>query len=91
MLGNRNAVANLAVRDIDRARDFYTGTLGLKEVCSAPQTANPRSWRVCDRLSMRFQRVVTLAPTPRRGAVDVNLYWVTKDEWAASVSGRRPS
>jgi catechol 2,3-dioxygenase-like lactoylglutathione lyase family enzyme len=32
MLGNRNAVANLAVRDLDRARDFYTGTLGLREV-----------------------------------------------------------
>ena len=32
MLGNRNAVANLAVSDLDRARDFYTGTLGLKEV-----------------------------------------------------------
>ena len=32
MLGTRNAVANLAVRDIDRARGFYTGTLGLKEV-----------------------------------------------------------
>ena len=32
MLGTRNAVANLAVSDLDRARDFYTGTLGLKEV-----------------------------------------------------------
>ena len=32
MLGKRNAVANLAVSDIDRARDFYTGTLGLEEV-----------------------------------------------------------
>ncbi len=32
MLGTRNAVANLAVSDIDRARDFYTGTLGLKQV-----------------------------------------------------------
>jgi catechol 2,3-dioxygenase-like lactoylglutathione lyase family enzyme len=32
MLGNRNAVANLAVSDLDRARDFYTGTLGLIEV-----------------------------------------------------------
>lgn len=32
MLGTRNAVANLAVKDIDRARGFYTGTLGLKEV-----------------------------------------------------------
>jgi catechol 2,3-dioxygenase-like lactoylglutathione lyase family enzyme len=32
MLGTRNAVANLAVSDLDRARDFYTGTLGLIEV-----------------------------------------------------------
>lgn len=34
MLGNRNAVANLAVKDIDRARRFYTDTLGLKQVDS---------------------------------------------------------
>jgi catechol 2,3-dioxygenase-like lactoylglutathione lyase family enzyme len=32
MLGTRNAVANLAVRDLDRARKFYTGTLGLEQV-----------------------------------------------------------
>jgi catechol 2,3-dioxygenase-like lactoylglutathione lyase family enzyme len=32
MLGTRNAVANLAVSDLDRARDFYTGTLGLRQV-----------------------------------------------------------
>ena len=32
MLGTRNAVANLAVSDLDRARDFYTGTLGLEQV-----------------------------------------------------------
>ena len=32
MLGKRNAVANLAVKDLDRARDFYTDTLGLEEV-----------------------------------------------------------
>ncbi|MEA3011964.1 MAG: hypothetical protein QOD42_509 [Sphingomonadales bacterium] len=32
MLGTRNAVANLAVKDLDRARDFYTGTLGLEQV-----------------------------------------------------------
>jgi catechol 2,3-dioxygenase-like lactoylglutathione lyase family enzyme len=32
MLGKRNAVANLAVRDLDRARKFYTETLGLDEV-----------------------------------------------------------
>lgn len=32
MLGKNNAVANLAVRDLDRSRAFFTRTLGLKEV-----------------------------------------------------------
>ena len=32
MLGNRNAIANLAVSDLDRAKQFYTDTLGLKQV-----------------------------------------------------------
>jgi catechol 2,3-dioxygenase-like lactoylglutathione lyase family enzyme len=32
MLGKRNAVANLAVRDLDRSRAFFTGKLGLEEV-----------------------------------------------------------
>jgi catechol 2,3-dioxygenase-like lactoylglutathione lyase family enzyme len=32
MLGKRNAIANLAVSDIDRARNFYTGPLGLEEI-----------------------------------------------------------
>ena len=32
MLGRSNAVANLAVRDLDRARAFYTETLGLEQV-----------------------------------------------------------
>jgi catechol 2,3-dioxygenase-like lactoylglutathione lyase family enzyme len=32
MLGTRNAVANLATKDLDRARLFFTETLGLKEV-----------------------------------------------------------
>ena len=32
MLGSRNAVANLAVKDLDRAKEFYTGTLGLRQV-----------------------------------------------------------
>ena len=34
MLGTRNVVANLAVKDLDRAKQFYTGTLGLKQVGS---------------------------------------------------------
>ena len=32
MLGNREATANLAVKDLDRARKFYEGTLGLTKV-----------------------------------------------------------
>ena len=32
MLGNIDAVANLAVKDLDKARAFYEGTLGLKQV-----------------------------------------------------------
>lgn len=34
MIGTRNAVANLAVKDLDRAKDFYTGKLGLRQVGS---------------------------------------------------------
>ena len=32
MLGNRDATANLAVRDLKAAKKFYEETLGLKEV-----------------------------------------------------------
>lgn len=32
MLGNKDAVANVAVRDLDAASDFYRNTLGLKPV-----------------------------------------------------------
>lgn len=32
MLSNRNAVANLAVKDLAPAKKFYEGTLGLKQV-----------------------------------------------------------
>ena len=32
MLGTRTAVANIAVKDLDRAKSFYTDTLGLKQV-----------------------------------------------------------
>jgi catechol 2,3-dioxygenase-like lactoylglutathione lyase family enzyme len=32
MLGTRNAVANVAVKDLARAKEFYERTLGLKKV-----------------------------------------------------------
>jgi catechol 2,3-dioxygenase-like lactoylglutathione lyase family enzyme len=34
MLGNKDAVANLAVKDLQVARRFYEGTLGLKPVAT---------------------------------------------------------
>ena len=56
-------------------------TLGLDKVCSAPQTENPPSIRVCDRLGMSLERVAIADATPRRAAVAVNLYWITRDAW----------
>jgi catechol 2,3-dioxygenase-like lactoylglutathione lyase family enzyme len=32
MLGNRDSVANLAVKDLRAAKNFYEGTLGLKPI-----------------------------------------------------------
>lgn len=32
MLNDKNAVANLAVKDLRRAREFYADTLGLKQI-----------------------------------------------------------
>lgn len=32
MLANSNATANVAVKDLARAKAFYEGTLGLKQV-----------------------------------------------------------
>ena len=42
MLGRSNAVANLAVKDLERARAFYTGTLGLSR-----STRRATSWSCC--------------------------------------------
>lgn len=56
-------------------------TLGLSAVCSAPQTINPPSSKVCQRLGMRFEGVKTAEATATRGPVDVDLYWITRDEW----------
>jgi catechol 2,3-dioxygenase-like lactoylglutathione lyase family enzyme len=36
MLGDKNAVATLAVSDLQRARDFYEKTLGLEAVQETP-------------------------------------------------------
>ena len=36
MLGGKDAAATIAVRDMQRARDFYVGTLGLAPVQDQP-------------------------------------------------------
>jgi RimJ/RimL family protein N-acetyltransferase len=53
--------------------------LGLAEICSLPQSVNPPSWRVCERLGMRFVREITCPPTERRGAVDARMYVTQRD------------
>jgi catechol 2,3-dioxygenase-like lactoylglutathione lyase family enzyme len=37
MLGDKNVIATLAVSDMDRARDFYENTLGLKQIPGLPE------------------------------------------------------
>lgn len=58
-------------------------TLQLSEVCSAPQSVNRPSARVAQRLGMQYERSATLAATDARGAVDVDLYWITRTQWMA--------
>jgi RimJ/RimL family protein N-acetyltransferase len=59
------------------------GTLELAEVCSVPQSVNPRSARVAQRLGMTCEHTATLAATDARGAVDVDVYWIGREQWRA--------
>jgi RimJ/RimL family protein N-acetyltransferase len=56
-------------------------TLKLREVCSAPQNTNLLSARVAERIAMRYERTAALSATADRGAVEVDLYWITQNEW----------
>jgi RimJ/RimL family protein N-acetyltransferase len=58
-------------------------TLELNEVCSVPQVGNPASSRVCERLGMRLERIVSIPATARRGELQGLLYWMTRAEWFA--------
>jgi catechol 2,3-dioxygenase-like lactoylglutathione lyase family enzyme len=40
MLGDKNVIPTLAVGDMERARDFYENTLGLKQVPGLPDGAD---------------------------------------------------
>ena len=61
-------------------------TLRLSEVCSVPQSINAASARVARRIGMLYERSATLMATDARGAVDVDLYWITRQRWLAAAS-----
>ncbi len=56
-------------------------TLGLERVCSLPQSDNPRSCRVAERLRMQRVREVRVAANARRGAVTAVLYEIERSDW----------
>jgi RimJ/RimL family protein N-acetyltransferase len=55
-------------------------TLGLDEICSLPQSQNPASYRVCERLGMHFVREVAIPANERRGEVAARLYTLTRTQ-----------
>lgn len=59
-------------------------TLGLDEITSVPQSDNPPSGRVCERIGMRLDRVVSIPANNRRGELRALLYRLTREEWAST-------
>lgn len=59
-------------------------TLGLTEICSLPQSENPRSFAVCERIGMTFQRTVDCPATDRRGGVEARMHTMSNTEWSKS-------
>lgn len=59
-------------------------TMGLSLVCSLPQTDNPRSVRVAERLSMRLVREVAVPADDQRGEVLVSHYEISRGEWRSA-------
>ena len=64
-------------------REGFT-TLGLDEICSLPQVENHASVRVAERIGMCRDRVVTIAATDRRSAVDAVDFRMTRAQWISS-------
>ena len=70
------------------ALDEAFTTMGLQQVCSLPQTDNPRSCLVAERLGMRRVEERVVAANNRRDAVPVAVYEIDAGEWLAR---RRPA
>lgn len=66
-------------------REGFT-TLGLSEICSLPQSENPRSFGVCERIGMTYRRTAACPATNRRGAVDARMYTMSSAEWSTSTT-----
>lgn len=56
-------------------------TLELAEICCCPQDINVASVRVAQRIGMRYERTASLAATDAREAVEIDLYWMTRQHW----------
>ena len=65
-------------------REGFT-TLGLSEICSLPQSSNPRSFGVCERIGMMFRRTVDCPATDQRGGVQPRMYTMSSSEWSTST------
>jgi len=70
-----------ATEGASAALDEAFKTLALEEVCSIPQSENPPSVRVAERLGMRRDRVVTIPANERRGELEALLFVIARDEW----------
>ena len=67
-------------------REGFT-TLGLSEICSLPQSSNPPSFKLCERVGMTFQRAIQCPATDRRGGVEARMYTMSRAEWTARRDG----
>lgn len=64
-------------------REGFT-TLELDEITSVLQADNPASTRVCDRIGITLDRVVSILASERRGALEALLYRLTREQWEAT-------
>jgi len=80
MLGDRDAAATLAVSDLDRARAFYEGTLGLTPAMENPGTVLYRSGG----------SIVLVYPSAYAGTNQATAAsWAVGDDFDAIVDGLR--
>jgi RimJ/RimL family protein N-acetyltransferase len=80
-----------ATEGASAALDEAFSTLGLAEVCSVPQSDNPPSVRVCERLGMRLAREVAIPANQRRRELAAKLFLIAASDWHARRAVTRPT